>query len=225
MSLSSPCDQIATALLAAQGKLQDPDKTRDVNAGSRRYSYAELDKSLPAIRRILNAEGLFLGGDSEVDGEGTAWVVTEIVHTSGQWYRSKCRIVIGKQGDPQAEGSGITYARRYGLFLALGLVAGGDDDGEAARPDHKTQTEGRPAIAKASTAQQVKTETKAQTKAAVPASAGPAPAAIDALVAVRRDGDSDSPRTEWWVRVVGGRVLLDCPQLTEAIASPVRRAA
>lgn len=41
------------------------------------------------------------------------------------------------------------------------------------------------------------------------------------LVAVRRGETEDSPRTEWWVRVVGGRVLIDCPQLVAAM----RRAA
>lgn len=39
------------------------------------------------------------------------------------------------------------------------------------------------------------------------------------LVAVRRGEDSDSPRTEWWVRVVGGRVLLDCPTLAARVAA------
>lgn len=37
------------------------------------------------------------------------------------------------------------------------------------------------------------------------------------LVVVRRGHDSDSPRTEWWVRVVSGRVVLDCPQLASAL--------
>ena len=37
----------------------------------------------------------------------------------------------GKE-DAQAQGSAITYARRYALMSMLGLVADTDDDGEAA---------------------------------------------------------------------------------------------
>jgi hypothetical protein len=38
---------------------------------------------------------------------------------------------MGKEG-PQAAGSAITYARRYFIAPILGLIAGKDDDGEAA---------------------------------------------------------------------------------------------
>lgn len=45
------------------------------------------------------------------------------------------------------------------------------------------------------------------------------------LVAVRRGDDSDSPRTEWWVRVAGGRVVIDCPQLASALRCTTARSA
>jgi hypothetical protein len=40
--------------------------------------------------------------------------------------------------DPQAQGSAITYARRYSLLTLLSLTADEDDDGEAAR-DNSTK--------------------------------------------------------------------------------------
>lgn len=40
-------------------------------------------------------------------------------------------LVLQKQ-DPQGQGSGITYARRYAAMAILGLVADEDDDGNAA---------------------------------------------------------------------------------------------
>lgn len=63
--------------------------------------------------------------------EGKSFVRTLLLHESGEFLGSDTEIVCAKQNDPQALGSAISYARRYGLQALLGLAAE-DDDGEKA---------------------------------------------------------------------------------------------
>ena len=58
------------------------------------------------------------------------WLVTTLLHTSGQWMRSEL-LVTPKDETSQAMGSALTYARRYALCAMVG-VAQVDDDGNAA---------------------------------------------------------------------------------------------
>ena len=62
---------------------------------------------------------------------GKNYVRTLLLHESGESLHCDTEIVVAKQNDPQAQGSGISYARRYGLqsFVNLGSE---DDDGERA---------------------------------------------------------------------------------------------
>jgi hypothetical protein len=67
-------------------------------------------------------------------------LVTTLAHSSGEWIAGEMPVLIavqGKSGEfkeitPQAQGSGITYARRYALAAIVGL-AQVDDDAEAAQ--------------------------------------------------------------------------------------------
>jgi hypothetical protein len=54
-----------------------------------------------------------------------------LAHSSGEWVKSITPILT-KDDSPQAQGSGITYARRYALAAIVGL-AQIDDDAEAAQ--------------------------------------------------------------------------------------------
>lgn len=58
---------------------------------------------------------------------------------SGEYLDSDVPLILTKD-DPQAQGSAITYARRYGLSTLLGIVAEDDDDGEAASSPLPTNT-------------------------------------------------------------------------------------
>jgi hypothetical protein len=58
---------------------------------------------------------------------------------SGEWIESTWQIPVGKQ-DPQGLGSAISYARRYALASAIGVVQD-DDDGNAAMPRQTQQTQ------------------------------------------------------------------------------------
>ena len=63
---------------------------------------------------------------------GKSFLVTRIMHSSGQWMQSAYPIEPVKK-DVQALGSEITYLKRYNYAASVGVVTSGeDDDGEKA---------------------------------------------------------------------------------------------
>jgi hypothetical protein len=58
-------------------------------------------------------------------------VETVLLHESGEFISSLTEVICAKQNDPQAHGSGVSYARRYGLQSLVNLGSA-DDDGEGA---------------------------------------------------------------------------------------------
>jgi hypothetical protein len=68
-----------------------------------------------------------------IQKDGKSYVKTILLHESGSKLEQECdiEILFGKPNDPQAQGSGITYARRYALQSLL-AIASEDDDGNAA---------------------------------------------------------------------------------------------
>jgi hypothetical protein len=125
---SNTIGKIAAALLKAQRNMGDATK------GSKnpffKSSYADLNSVREAATPALNAEGIVLLQPT-VHLEGKNFVRTLLLHESGEWLSSDTEIVQAKLNDPQAHGSGLSYARRYGLqsFLNIGAV---DDDSELA---------------------------------------------------------------------------------------------
>jgi hypothetical protein len=65
---------------------------------------------------------------------GAVVVTTLLAHASGEWIET--RLAMGLEStDPQAIGSALTYARRYGLCALVGVAPGDvDDDAAAAMP-------------------------------------------------------------------------------------------
>jgi hypothetical protein len=63
--------------------------------------------------------------------DGSEYINTVLMHESGESIESHTKIICKSQNDPQAYGSGVTYARRYGLqsFMSIGAD---DDDGQKA---------------------------------------------------------------------------------------------
>ena len=62
---------------------------------------------------------------------------TILLHESGQWIAGELELKADKSG-PQAQGSAITYARRYSYSAMIGLHQE-DDDGEGAENRKKKQ--------------------------------------------------------------------------------------
>lgn len=92
--------------------------------------YADYGSVLEACKDHLNANGITVLQPilSAADGD---FVITTLLHESGEYVSSKIKVVVAKQNDPQAYGSAITYARRYGLQSFLSIPAE-DDDAERA---------------------------------------------------------------------------------------------
>ena len=119
---------LAAALVKAQGEMSNPTKGNTNPFFNSKY--ADLNAVREAVIPVLNANGIsVLQPIKHIDGKN--FVVTILLHESGELMESFTEIVYNKQNDAQAQGSGITYARRYGLqsFVCVGAD---DDDGNKA---------------------------------------------------------------------------------------------
>jgi hypothetical protein len=72
-----------------------------------------------------------------MDEGGRMFVKTIVMHSSGEVLTSRTPIVSPDLSNPQKMGSGITYAKRYGLQAAFGLPSEDDDGNKAAEGSGK----------------------------------------------------------------------------------------
>jgi hypothetical protein len=120
--------QIATALLKAQSEMSNPKK--GATNPFFKSKYADLNAIREAVIPTLNENGIsVLQPIVHVDGKN--FVKTILLHESGELMESLTEIIYNKQNDAQAQGSGISYARRYALQSFV-CVGSSDDDGNAA---------------------------------------------------------------------------------------------
>lgn len=124
MKTSSSVTNIVPALLKAQ-KLMGGAKKGASNPYFK-SKYADLGSVLEACKELLNEHGVVI-----MQPHSQHTVETVLWHESGEFISSETPVVCSKQNDPQALGSAITYARRYGLQSLLSMPAE-DDDGEGA---------------------------------------------------------------------------------------------
>jgi hypothetical protein len=120
------------ALAAALSKAQ-ADITGALKDSSNPFfksKYADLASCWDACRKQLAANGLCVIQTTGMTDAGLV-LITTLAHSSGEWMRGVLPVVT-KDNGPQAQGSGITYARRYALAAIVGL-AQIDDDAEAAQ--------------------------------------------------------------------------------------------
>lgn len=118
---------IATALVKAQSEMSNPKK--DSANPFFKSKYADLNSVREAVLPVLNTHGITVL-QPIVNVEGKNFVKTIFLHESGESIEGLTEIVYSKQNDAQSQGSGITYARRYGL-QSLACVGADDDDGTA----------------------------------------------------------------------------------------------
>lgn len=120
---------IYTALLEAQKSIEAITKDATAGKGSFSYNYATLGQVMDMIKKPLNDNGVFVS--QPIIGDK---VKTKLIFSNGSSISDKgTPIVCAKPNDPQAQGSAITYARRYGLMSILCLSTE-DDDGVKAMP-------------------------------------------------------------------------------------------
>tara|TARA_R110002153_G_scaffold30298_4_gene92854 strand:+ start:240 stop:734 length:495 start_codon:yes stop_codon:yes gene_type:complete len=105
-----------------------------------RSTYATLEAVMEAATQA-NQFGLYFNQPLDLivlEGNIIQVVNTTIVHApTGEKRISPCPVRSKDNNDPQKMGSGITYAKRYGLQSAFGLPSE-DDDGNAASTPTKT---------------------------------------------------------------------------------------
>lgn len=135
LNSSNEIKNIAQALLRAQTKMGTA--VKEATNPYFKSSYADLNSIREAAIPVLNAEKVTVLQPT-VSYDGKNFVRTLLLHETGEWLSSDTEIVQAKQNDPQAHGSGISYARRYGLqsFLNIGAI---DDDAEAAMGRNKKE--------------------------------------------------------------------------------------
>jgi|TARA_Y100000289_G_C3788679_1_gene82919 hypothetical protein len=92
--------------------------------------YASLEEVIETVRAEAGKVGLTFTQLVDFD-EHHIFVTTILMHESGESVTGRTPVLTKDNTDPQKMGSGITYAKRYGLQAAFGLPSE-DDDGNAA---------------------------------------------------------------------------------------------
>lgn len=129
MNKSEQIKTLTTALLKAQAEMKAI--VKDAENPFFKSDYATLANVIDEVKMPLNDNGIVILQPVMND-----IVETTLLHAeSGEWISSETKIITAKPNDPQAQGSAITYARRYGLMSLLALPVE-DDDGEGAT-EHK----------------------------------------------------------------------------------------
>lgn len=135
MIKSDSITTIAGALLKAQSSMGDA--TKGSNNPFYKSSFADLNSIREAVTPTLNANGITVLQPIRIGTDGSSYIETTLLHSSGEYLTSQFPIIASKANDPQAFGSAVSYARRYSLqsFLSVGAV---DDDAESGMGRGKT---------------------------------------------------------------------------------------
>lgn len=116
------------ALAKAQGEIDTASKDK-VNPAFR-SKYADLTSVWEACRPALSKNGIALTQWPLASDDNRLHIITRIAH-KGEWMQARFAIPVDKN-NAHGFGSAITYAKRFTLSAALGVVADDDDDGNAA---------------------------------------------------------------------------------------------
>ncbi len=126
---------LAAAFVAAQTELANVgmDSSASTDSGHS-YRYSSLGSVMRTVRPVLANHGLAITHDIDSDPSGgLVEVGTVLVHQSGATRRISVALPVSETGNrAQNVGSGITYAKRYGVLSILGLGVEADDDGASA---------------------------------------------------------------------------------------------
>jgi hypothetical protein len=158
---SEQINELAAALSKAQGEMKNaPFDKKNPHFGS---AYASLASVRDTVREPLAKHGLSVTQTLEDDR-----LVTTLMHASGQWVESSCRMP--QSAKAQEIGSYLSYMRRYSLSALLNISADSDDDGNDANNIPPAGSAGRANAPKASSDGEKRSH-------AAPAASTPAPRA------------------------------------------------
>lgn len=127
---------IAAALVKAQMEMTNAKK--DSSNPFFKSKYADLNSIREACMPALNTHGIVVMQPT-VHIDGKNFVKTLLLHESGEQIEGLTEIIYNKVNDAQAQGSGITYARRYGLQSLCNVGADDDDGNSASAPQGAAQ--------------------------------------------------------------------------------------
>lgn len=125
----------AQALLDFQAEAPAIIKNKTATVNSRggagySYDYASLDHVVGVIKPILLKHGLTFRFDSEA-GKDEIRVACVVTHIMGHSETTTFTVPVGSMAGANAAqqtASALSYARRYALFMAFGLVTTDEDD-------------------------------------------------------------------------------------------------
>jgi len=129
---------LATALIKAQAEFRTVPQSGNNPFHKSKYSTLKdcWDTARPVLAKhglcVLQFPDVLMVGSLGESPHGNYVLKTVVLHESGESMEGY-QPVLSAKADAQSMGSALTYARRYGLCSALGLVSGDeDDDGNAA---------------------------------------------------------------------------------------------
>ena len=120
---SAEIGELAGALAKAQSEMEGAQK--DSTNPFFNSSYADLHSVVKSSFPYLSKYGLSVSQGNEMI-QSHVCVTTTLMHSSGQWLRSKIKLPLEKK-NAQGVGSAITYGRRYGLSAMVGIAQFDDD--------------------------------------------------------------------------------------------------
>jgi hypothetical protein len=120
--------KLDAALAKAQGEIEAAAKDK-VNPAFR-SKYADLTAVWAAIRPALSKNGVAVTQWPAHSNDSRLHLITRLAH-DGEWIKCEFSIPVDKSNS-HGYGSAVTYAKRFALAAAVGVVADEDDDGNAA---------------------------------------------------------------------------------------------
>jgi len=140
MQHSEKIDKVVPAMFEIQKKLGPAPKKSDNPFFKSKY--ADLLTVWEHIHDTMFEHGLFIIQPGKESERGTLSLTTVVMHAESQQWISGTMTWTLDKASPQATGSCVTYARRYGLAAIFGLMTDKDDDAEGAMDRKKKTGEG-----------------------------------------------------------------------------------
>ena len=131
MESSQTIAKISAALVKAQAEMGNAKKESTNPFFNKKY--ADLNAIREAVLPVLTKHGIAVIQPTIVQ-DNKNYVKTILLHESGEYIAGITEIVCSKPNDAQAHGSGLTYARRYGLQSITNVGADDDDGNQASNP-------------------------------------------------------------------------------------------
>lgn len=141
MTTSEQINELADALAKAQATIKPA--LKDATNPHFKSKYADLTAVWEVIRGPLSSNGIAAVQEAVTMDDGVA-VMTRLIHKSGQWIEFGPLTVPAMKRDAHGVGSATSYAKRYALSAAVGVVADEDDDGNAAAKSSNSREQALP---------------------------------------------------------------------------------